>query len=447
MFKRKILKNLSNWAENPNRKPLVLRGARQVGKTTVVNLFSEEFEEFISLNLEDPKEKALFDVKDTFENILESVYFKKKKKQEGRKTLIFIDEIQNSSSAVALLRYFYEKRPDLFVIAAGSLLETALDASASFPVGRVQFLILHPLSFEEYLLAMEEEQVLEMYHQVPVLNFAHEELLLHFHRYTLIGGMPEIVQIYKQNKDLMVLNEVYDSLIIAYLEDVEKYAERKSQVPIIRHVIQSAMVRAGSRIKYGGFGDSNYKAKDVREALAILEKAFLFQVVHPTTSCELTLTPNVKRSPRLHLLDTGLVNYFAGMQEALFESKEISAVYSGRIAEHIVGQELFAMDHSPLSRLNFWVREKSQSNAEVDYLVQKGSRLIPLEVKSGATGRLRSLHQFMDCSSQDIGIRVYGGKFSVEEGVTLRGKKFGLLNIPYYHTAKFSEYIENNFKK
>jgi len=446
MYKRKISDELKNWSTKEFRKPLVLRGARQVGKTTVVKMFGREFDVFIYLNLEKKDEREIFKSGNSLETVLEAICFlhdiTTERLHNGR-TLIFIDEIQNSPEAVALLRYFHEETPELFIIAAGSLLENILDSKASFPVGRVEFMLMHPFSFEEFLWAVNEDRAAEILNTVSIPKFAHQKLLDLFHRYTLIGGMPEIIKIYAHTQDLVSLNSVYESLIIAYEEDIEKYASRDKLVPVLRHVIASSFNEVASRIKFGGFGNSNYTAKEIKEAFAILQKAFLFQLVYPTTTISLPISPNIKRSPRLHILDTGLINYFTKMQKVLFVAKDISAVYSGKIIEHIVGQELYGSSHSPLDPLNFWVREQSQSNAEVDYVIAYDGRMIPIEVKAGASGRLRSLHSFIDAAPHTTAVRLYSGIFSKEDSATIAGKKFQLLNIPYYQTSKIMKYLQD----
>ena len=195
MFNRNIITNLQNWAENPNRKPLILRGARQVGKTTSVDFFAKNFDQYISLMLENIEDRNIFDPEKTFDDILAAIYFHKNiARDPNKKTLIFIDEIQNSKTAIAMMRYFYEKTSELFVIAAGSLLETLIEKEVSFPVGRVEYMFMHPLTFSEFLGAMNEHEALNILETIPIPQFAHEKLLKLFHQYTLLGGMPEIIK-------------------------------------------------------------------------------------------------------------------------------------------------------------------------------------------------------------------------------------------------------------
>ncbi len=442
MYPRKIVAELKKWAESPTRKPLVLRGARQVGKTTAVQMFAAGFDTFIPLNLEQTADRALFSEGASLTNVLDALYFIKGiPRKEGGRTLIFIDEIQKSPEAVALLRYFYEEAPHLYVIAAGSSLETMLDTHISFPVGRVEFMLLHPFSFEEFLIAIGEDMALGALKTVPIPPYAHEKMADLFRRYMLVGGMPEAVKVYAESRELTGIDHIHESLVIAYLEDVEKYAASQRMVPIIRHVIGSAWSEAAGRIRYDGFGNSNYLSRDIKEAFAILQKAFLFQVVHPVTATTLPLSPDTKKSPRLHTLDTGLVVFKTGMRKALFSTPDISAVFSGRIVEHIVGQELYAASSSPLHTLNFWARDKSQSNAEVDYVLPINGNLIPVEVKSGASGRLRSLHAFINAASHATAVRLYGGAFSIEKIKTIDGKPFTLINVPWYQATMVEAYV------
>jgi predicted AAA+ superfamily ATPase len=287
MFKRGIIEELKKWKISENRKPLILRGARQTGKTTIVEQFAEEYSQYIYLNLERVADKELFVRYNSINEIVQAIFFQNNKKAEQMAdTLLFIDEIQQSPEAVALLRYFYEDYPDLHVIAAGSLLETLLGKSINFPVGRVEYRAVRPVSFAEFLSAMDEEQALKQYHTVPVKEFAHEKLIKLFHTYTLIGGMPEIVANYVKNKDITALQNMYESLLLPYFDDVEKYAKNPGQIQILRHTIRSIFYEAGRRVKFQGFGASSYNSKEMGEVLRTLEKTMLMQLIFPTTQTE-----------------------------------------------------------------------------------------------------------------------------------------------------------------
>lgn len=432
MFYREIIDKLKDWAGRDNRKPLVLRGSRQVGKTTAVEMFSKEFDQYIALNLEKEEERKIFETTYPFQDLLMALFFYAGKERKLGRTLIFIDEIQNAPRAIALLRYFKEEAGDLFVIAAGSLLETIMDRKISYPLGRVEYMMMHPVTFREFLGATGENQSLEILNSNEIPAFAHPHLMRQFKKYLTIGGMPQVVEQYTRNNDLTALQPIYESLLKSYIEDVEKYAPSSSQVQYIRHILNTAFEVAGSRITIENFGGSTYKFREMREAFTTLEKTFLFQLVYPTTEAVIPALPKLKLKPRLHTLDTGLINYATNMVKDILSMEDIADVYRGRIAEHITGQELLAMSNSIMNKLQFWVREKKQSSAEIDYLYQYNGKLIPIEVKSGSIGKLRSLHQFMDIAPHHLAVRVWQGPYLVEKAKTIAGTHFTLLNLPFY---------------
>ena len=442
MFKRLIVQQLEKWVLKPDRKPLIIRGARQVGKTTAVNQFATTFDQYIYLNLELQNDREPFENFTTLDNLVQTLFFLKNQVLEKKnKTLLFIDEIQEVPEALNILRYFYESEPGIAIIAAGSMLETLFDKNIHFPVGRVEYKVMRPVSFPEFLAAMGETAALDQLQKIPLANFAHGKLLQLFHTYALIGGMPEIVQHYVQYKDLTALAPIYDSLISSYLDDVEKYAGNSSQVLHIRHAIRSSFLLAGKRIKFEGFGNSNYRSREMGEALRTLEKALLLQLVYPTTGAELPLLPDIKKSPKLQVLDTGMLNYFAGIQKEIISSTDLNNIYQGTMVEHLVGQEMLAFQYLSLSSLHFWVREKKDSSAEVDFLFLFDGKLIPIEVKSGAEGRLKSLHIFMDMAPHTMAVRLYAGELAITTSTSVTGKKYKLLNLPYYLAAELENYL------
>lgn len=436
IIERKLLKKLFEWKSKNSRKPLVLRGARQVGKTTLVNSFSQNFAQYIYLNLDDITDRKIFNDDQDFDKTLNAIFFLKNADKNQNDTLIFIDEIQNSPVAVNFLRYFYEKTPEICVIAAGSLLEPLIDKHISFPVGRVEYLVLHPFSFEEFLLASNEQNVIDVWNSNVIPGYAHDRLTDIFKTYSLIGGMPEVVRTYISEKSLHSVKDIISNLVTSYKDDVEKYAKSESKIRLIRHLIDNAFYHAGERIKFNGFGNTNYRSREVGEAFRILEKALLLKLIYPTTKAVLPLISDRKKSPRLQLLDTGLVNFSCGLEKDIYQAKDISTVFKGRISEQIIGQELTSLDNSPESNLIFWTREKKQSDAEIDFLIKYENRIIPVEVKSNISGHLKSLNQFIDETLYNTAIRFYSGKFEITNAITNKGNKFKLLSLPYYLCGK-----------
>ncbi|RGV48024.1 DUF4143 domain-containing protein [Bacteroides intestinalis] len=443
MFERDIFIRLREWASGEKHKPLILRGARQVGKTTVVHEFGKEFDDYLYLNLEREKDAAIFDGTGDVQEIMQAIYFlKRKQKREGR-TLLFIDEIQCVPRAVALLRYFYEDMPEIYVIAAGSVLQSLLRQRISFPVGRVEYMSLRPCSFGEFLGAIGEGQIRDAVSQCALPSLLHEEVMRLFRQYTLIGGMPEVVAAYAEHRDIVRLESIYNSLLTGYNEDVEKYAVNRTQVEVIRLILERGWQMAGQTIKLGGFGASSYKAREVGEAFEAMEKAFLLELVYPVVSTEIPLVPALRRAPKLIWLDGGLVNYAAKIQQEVFDAKDLLDAWRGHIAEQWVAQELASFSGNiGYAKRNFWVRNTPSSIAEVDFVFQYGTRVVPIEVKAGHNAHLRSLHQYMEEASHDIAVRVWSGNYSVDEVKTNSGKIFRLVNLPFYYVGILPEVLK-----
>ena len=432
MFKRNILRELHKWSQRPDRKPLVLRGARQVGKTTVVQEFAKSYEVFLKLNLEKEGDRNLFEVAYPMDDLMMAIYLANKQVRSNKSTLLFIDEIQNSPKAVAMMRYFHEEIPDLHVIAAGSLLESLIDRQLSFPVGRVEYLPLRPCSFTEFLGAMGETEMLGMLEAISLPEILHDKMMRLFNLYSLIGGMPEVVANFAENRDMVLLQRVFKSLLLGYRDDVEKYARNSTMQLSMRHILHAGFAYSGQRIKFERFANSGYRSREMGEAFRTLEKAMLLELVYPSTGYSAPILPDLKKSPRLLWFDTGLVNYCNGIQKEISGPDYISDQWRGTVAEHIVSQELLAADLKVSAKRSFWVRESKNSNAEVDFLVLHQNLIIPVEVKSGDSARLRSLHLFMDGVSHQTGIRFWAKPMQTDLVKTFEGKEFNLISLPFY---------------
>ena len=446
MFERIAIRYLRHWAEKEERKPLVLRGARQVGKTTLVELFAKEFDTYIYLNLEEQENAALFAADYSFDDLLAGIFFKANKMQgENRRTLIFIDEIQNEPKAVGLLRYFYEEMPWLHIIAAGSRLQTLIKQRISFPVGRVEYMSLRPCSFLEFLNATGNEPLAEMIRQLNVSPVYHDMLTSLFNRYTLVGGMPEALAEYAAHEDITRLSPIYRSLINGYNEDVEKYARNTNQTNVIRHLLTHGWAEAGQTITFSRFGGSNYTSKEVHEALEVLQKAFLLSLDYPITTVKAPAIPALTRQPKLIWLDSGIMNFSVDIQTEYLQNRSLTDVWKGHAAEQIVAQELrIALDRNYRNEQFFWVRDKKGATAEVDFVWQHNTSIIPIEVKSGTNAHLRSLHSFMDTAdSTDVAIRIWPGKYGIDEVTTPKGKTFRLINLPFYYVGMIDKVIDN----
>jgi predicted AAA+ superfamily ATPase len=441
MFQRNGIEQLKKWASKSNRKPLVLRGARQVGKTTLVNEFSESFETYLYLNLEIQQAHALFETDRSIDEILIGIYLFCGKPIMQGKTLLFIDEIQNSPKAVMQLRYFYEKIPALYVIAAGSLLESLINSHISFPVGRVEYMALRPCSFDEFMSATGETELRKALLDCRMPENVHAKTISLFHTFTLIGGMPEVVDNYVKNRDLVSLNDTYETLLQGYRDDVKKYAKNEIMTHVITYILEKGWHFAAQRISLGNFAGSAYKAREMGEAFRTLEKVMLLELSDPTTGYKPPIIPELKRRPKLLFLDTGLVNYVAKIQKEVFSVRDILDAWRGSVAEQIVAQELIAADYKLSTKRDFWVRDIHGADAEIDFILQIDDQLVPVEVKTGHNSKLKSLHIFMENSNSNLAVRIWSNPFSIDSIKTVSGKKFDLYNIPFYYTKMIQQLI------
>ncbi|TCC96527.1 ATP-binding protein [Pedobacter hiemivivus] len=442
-FKRNIENYLNSWKLRDSRKPLIIRGARQVGKTTLIRDFAKAYQHRIILNLEKPGDRRYFEDFDDVQTILEALFLAHTIPSSAMaNTLLFIDEIQESPKAIQLLRYFYEELPELHVISAGSLLEFAMQKVQSFPVGRVEFLYLHPLNFQEYLEAVGKQELLGYLQSVPIKPVAHKLLMDAFHRYAIIGGMPEIIKMDVQQQSLSDLPRIYESIWGTYKNDVEKYTSNDTERKIIKHLMDTAPLYLDERVKFQGFGNSSYRSREVGEAFRTLDDAKIIRLIYPTTDLQPPIKTDLKKSPRLQFLDTGLVNYSLGIQLEMLAMDDLNRAYKGAVIPHLVTQELISLQSISAHKPNFWVREKSQSNAEVDLLFTHQDLVIPIEIKSGSTGSLKSLHQFIDASDHPYAIRMYAGTFNIEKAITPSQKPYLLMNLPYYAGTSLPRYVE-----
>ena len=442
-IRRKGLLLLEQWRIKKGRKPLVLRGARQVGKTTLVRDFSKSYTQFIALNLELAADKKLFSDDMDVVAFMQRLSIRESVKPDWENTLLFIDEIQELPDAIQLLRYFYENFPELSVIAAGSLLEFAMGNVRSFPVGRVEFQYLHPLSFEEYITALNKQPALDALRKVPVPNYAVDELQKQFNQYCLIGGMPEVLARFIEDGNIFNIQQIYESIWKSYQNDVEKYGGSSAAKQMIRFVLNNAPASFDQRITFQNFGRSTYRTREIGEAFRQLHDTGLLRLIYPTTEVEAPLLPDFKKSPRMQFLDSGLLLHRLGILSELIGLEDLSDAARGAFIPHCVFQERISNQDYTENDPFFWVREKSQSSAEVDLILQIGTLVVPVEIKSGSIGKLKSLHSFMDHSPSNLAIRLYQGKPSVDSVKTASGKTYSLLSLPYFLGSRLEDYVSN----
>ncbi|PIP57647.1 hypothetical protein COX03_01975 [Candidatus Woesebacteria bacterium CG22_combo_CG10-13_8_21_14_all_39_10] len=432
MFKRRIEEELKSWKISTIRKPLVLRGARQVGKTSTVRKFAaENFENFVEINLERADQNKYFRQADTVEEFVKRAeYFTKKVILEGR-TLLFIDEIQESFEILKLLRFFAEEKPNLHLIAAGSLLEAKMYGKWSVPVGRIEYMYLYPMTFFEFLAAINQE------HLASDPKITHQLLVKHLEDYLLVGGMPEAVASFVGSGSFMKVQEIHQRLLVSYEEDIDKYA-RSSERKYLQLVMDFGPKIAGSVYKYENFGDSGYRGREIRDAINLLQRVMLLKEVPSINSINLPFVHKNKRAKKMIWLDTGIVNFVNNIRLDILKGE-----YKGRIMEQFVGQTLVARGFRRTLDLTYWSRNKDEGSAEVDFCFQHQNKIVGLEVKSGNTKNLKSLFSLIDLGGNKvIPVRVSWDELGVEK-YHYNGKKYKILSVPFYLLEKIDEFLVN----
>jgi len=428
-MKRDITKELILWKDHKERYPLIIRGARQVGKSYIIESFAKDnFKDIVVVNFEfQPQLKECFKNPDPLE-IINKLQLFLGIEIDKNSTLLFLDEIQECPEAIMSLRYFKEKMQSLPVIGAGSLLEFALkSADFKMPVGRIHFLYLKPLSFVEFLDATKNEQLREYLSNITlkdkIEDIIHQKLLELLRLYLILGGMPAVIKDYVYNKDLMSCQNLQKGLLQTYRMDFGKYA-RTAQHKYLQKVFDSTPRLAGQRIKYSSI-DSDTKSRDIKTALDLLALAGIVKPVHMSYASGLPLGAEVNEKKfKLNFIDVGLMQNACGLQSDISMAKDFMQVNSGAVAEQFVGQELRAYsDSRQESRLFFWARDKKSSSAEVDYLISVDSDIFPVEVKAGKTGTLKSLRLFLQEKKARLGIRISQGKLSYVDNI---------LSVPLY---------------
>ena len=431
---RESYKTLVEWKTEYGRKPLLLRGARQIGKSHLVKtLGKNEFDNYIVINFDKyPEHKEIFNSFEP-EIIVQKIELFTKQKVILGKTLIFLDEIQECPRAIVALRYLYEDLPELHVIGAGSLLEFCLSAEDfRMPVGRIQYLYLYPMSFSEFLIALGEDKLQQ--HILSKSNFRklplelHLRLIEHVKTYYIVGGMPEAVATYVKTKNIGKCQKIQRSIIQTYKDDFAKYASH-IQFKYLQKIFNTIPALIGGKITYTKIDDT-IKSRDLKNAFDLLETAGILYKVKKTPGSGIPLEVGAtEKTYKAIFLDIGLMNSINGLTREIAMSKNIVDVYKGALAEQFVGQELITLnDIYTDAKLYYWSRDAKSSTAELDFLINIDSKVVPVEIKSGKKGTLKSLKLFQDKHKPEQSIRIYQGRYIEEDGLT---------SIPFYGMKTF----------
>lgn len=446
---RSELNQLITWLNKSNRKPLVIRGARQVGKSTLVRQLADVSHRFcLELNFERTPELSDFFIEKDPKKIIQQLSLYAKRTLDPNTTLLFLDEIQAAPNILATLRYFYEEYPEFPVIATGSLLDFALESPEfSMPVGRIEYFHLGPLSFEDFLIALGETTLAEW-----IRTFAlHETIPLPIHQqcldlvkqFWLIGGMPEIVAYFSVYRDFQEIDNLKQNILQTYQDDFYKYG-RSKQLPLLRRVFQVIPSLIGQTIKYTHL-DRDSKSTQIREVLENLQSARIIHLVYHSDANGLPLRAQIDRKIfKIVFLDIGLQSAALRLDQlAIIKGPDWAWINRGSLAEQFIGQSLLKLSPSyQAQELFYWTREKSQSSAELDYLWQHKNHIIPIEVKAGKTGHLKSLHYFIREKKWPFAVRFNSDLPSLlAETAVLPTESpipYRLLSLPFY----FAEQLE-----
>ncbi len=442
-MKREIEQTLLEWKLRSNHKPLILRGARQVGKTyTIENFATENFDNYVKVNLEEKPELCkLFDKNDVRLIINEIAVILATDITAG-KTLLFIDEIQTYPKAIQTLRYFYEQIPELHVIAAGSLLDYALnDMQYSMPVGRVEFCYMYPLNFREFLVVCSQNRLLEYIQNYDFRSefslVIHQKILEYLRLYFFIGGMPEAVQTYIETKKFTEVERIHNNIVTSLIYDFAKYGTRKQQENMTT-VLKYTANNVGRKIKYVNI-DKETRSTFLKEAFQKLELSRIIHLIRHTNVSGVPINDYINNDIFKPLfLDIGLVNHLGNIQ--LIDIDNLITNNEGMLAEQFIGQELVSSGKPFIdNKLFYWIREEKNANAETDYIFQHANTLYPIEVKAGKTGTLKSLHIYLHEKRLTTGIRfnldvpsIGNFSISMKNAKTNNTLNYKLISLPLY---------------
>ncbi len=428
-MKRTLYSSLLAWKQSNRRKPLLLQGARQVGKTYLVNQFGKnEYTDFIYLNFEqNPDLKLLFNDELLPSKIIHNISLYIGRKITTNETLLFFDEVQTVPQVLTSLKYFYEQSPDYHIIAAGSLLGVSIGKENSFPVGKVNFMTLYPMSFVEYLSAFGEDTVVDKLltlQQIEALpEPVHNKLLSHLKLHLFLGGMPEVLQNYLQNKDIQTVREIQNEILEAYQRDFSKYSDKWQALKTseVWNSIPYQLAKEKKKFKYSEIS-KNSRSSTHEQSIEWLRKAGMINIASNISVPKLPLSGYADNSKfKIYLLDTGLLGAMLKLSPSIIlEPTELFSEYNGAFTENFVASEFIA---GGAKHLFYWT---SNSDAEVDFIIEKDNEIYPVEVKSGLNRNIKSLRSYAEKYKPKLLYRLSPRNFAQSDD---------FINIPLYASS------------
>jgi len=431
-MKRTAYKKMLQWKMSKRRKPLLVQGARQVGKTYLIQEFGkQEYQHFWYLNFEqNPDLKSLFSETLNPVQIIENLSLFLGHKIKATNTLIFFDEIQNAPNALTSLKYFHESASEFHIIAAGSLLGVQVAKEQSFPVGKVNFMNLYPMSFYEFLLAQDEQQLADYITSKtdfnPIPTALHTKLLQLTKKYMFLGGMPEVIQTYLDTNDISQARQIQNDILEAYSRDFSKYASKQETIRITQvwRSIPYQLAKENKKFMYQGI-QKKARSSQFEQAIAWLQNAGLILIINNISTAKLPLSGYANLAKfKIYLLDCGLLGALLQLApKTIVLGDSLFSDYNGAFTENFVATELTAYGHS---KLFYWT---SNNKAEVDFVIQKSQSIIPIEVKSGLGKNLKSLRVFQQKYQSDTIYRISPRNYTQADD---------FINLPFYGVKAFN---------
>lgn len=446
-MKRVAEQELLEWHQKKDRMPLILRGARQVGKSTLVRNFCKNKKfDLLEVNLEKVKIKSIYHNELNIEDVTNEIELISRKKITP-KTLLFIDEIQEDPKMIQVLRYFYEDRPDLPIIAAGSLLEIALkEGEFSFPVGRVEFCYLGPMSFTEFLYACDEEILARQIESLKFTSSVQSRALSYLKKYLFVGGMPKAVLEYTKQKSFLVVRDIQEQIVQTYAADFPKY-NKKVDLNRISRVFHSAAIHVGKKTIYQAL-DRESKSRDIKRVLELLIDARILIVAYHVEASGTPMDATMDESLfKLYFLDVGLMNCIHRLDyENLEREFDQNFITKGMMAEQFVAQHLaYIRGTSFVPQLRYWLRDKGSQKGEIDFLFEHKSNIYPIEVKATLGGHLKSLFYFSAEKKWANALKLSKNEFSVKKithKIEDKNVEINCTNVPLYAVESLLKIID-----
>ncbi|MBN2662297.1 MAG: ATP-binding protein [Bacteroidales bacterium] len=434
-MKRLAYNQLLSWKNDKNKKPLLLQGARQVGKTYLINEFGKnEYKNYIYLNFEQNLDIKIFFQKNLDPKIIiQNIELYTGTKINSKNTLIFFDEIQIQPKAITSLKYFQEQSPEYHIIAAGSLLGVSIRKSSSFPVGKVNFMTLYPMSFAEYLMAINETLIFEMLfqnkleHQIP--EPIHEKIITHLKIFMFLGGMPEVIKNYIKNKNISEARKIQNEILKAYQQDFSKYTDKIQSIKTseLWRSILNQLAKENKKFKYSDV-KSKTRASYYEQTIEWLNNAGLINLAYNINTPKLPISAYTEYNKfKIYLLDSGLLGAMLKINsEIIIKPNTLFAEFNGAFTENFVANELKKLDETDLY---YWT---SKYDAEVDFILQSNNKIYPIEVKSGMSKNKKSLKSYADKYNPEKLLRISPRNFTIDNNFT---------NIPLYAVCQIYKHL------